>query len=460
MKWLKDINVGSKPLTSDLDFDDAVSQLKTAKCDVPSIDTAFQSLPFTKVGDEIKVNDARFRDLEAKFRKGEIRDAFDDAKVSTTISKADESTLREVIKEEAPDVDIKEMKTKTDQAKKYHEDLAVTAKTGEELEGKLSDKSKEKTKSIYSKIIAGVAVGTTVAGLFTAMAVSGKMYDDIVDANNSRNGCFLVYKNTNSIACKLPSRSCGYGNKGAVPCSSDYRDKTSYNINLMLNDMFITGNNTAIEAIKTLGVVFSATPDDTSTYTAEYALNQPDNIPILTKYMKDNFPTVMSATYDPCTTANIEIGCVACDTTAPTNSAKFTSTAMLDGNMTFVQIEDSTVIDTLTDIATTLGVDIFSASGDSISGSFQGNFFMTMVIVLVLVSAIAFALHFLKGKGKKTNNARNTPGMVDSQMTGMNAPVMTNYTNSMGNNMGMRGGPPTAVPNRVAANPNRNTLIM
>lgn len=409
MKWLNDIKVGSKPIVSKPDFDVTVNQLKAAKCDVPSIDSVFENLPFTKVNDEIHINDARFRDLEVKFRKGEIKSALDDANISNTIPVADEAALRKTIKAEAPDIDVQELNKKIDTAKKYHEDLNVTAKDGAELESKLSAPSKEKAKSMYSKIVAGIAIGGTATGLFTALIVTGEVFEDIANANNSRNGCFLVYKNTETVACKLPSRSCGYGSNGAVPCSSENVEKTKYNIYLMVHNIFQQNDEASIAEMKDAGIILGTDNEDPSTYSPDVTLETQDNVGKLIEYYNEKYPSITDVLFDPCAVSGITEGCVSCNTTASTNSVEYATTELLDGNLTYMCIEDSTVIDTLTDIATTLGVDLFTASGDSLSGSFQGNFFLSVIIVLVLVFAIALAIKFIpKKKGVEISD--NTPG--------------------------------------------------
>ncbi|UVT30809.1 ODV-E56 [Penaeus vannamei nudivirus] len=414
MKWLADIKFGSKPLKSVDEFAANAKIVKGAKCDVPAIDNVFENLPLKQVGDEMYVNNARFRDLEPKLRKGEIRSALKDAEIPTTISSADEAKLTSAVSKNAPDLDIAKLESKTATARKYHEDLAVTAKDGTELENALSSKSKEKTKSMYSKIAATVAVGGTAVGLFTAMTITGKVYEDIATANNNRNGCFLVYKNSNTYTCKLISRSCGFGTAGSSPCSDTEMKNTKYNIYLMVHNFFTTANEAAINGMKDAGIQLGPDQSDPTTYSPDFTLTQEGNImPLLTFY--DEYYETNKPIFDPCEMGKVEVGCVACNPTAQTNSVTYTSTELLDENMTYACIKDSTVIDTLTDVATSLGIDLFTASGDSVSGSFQGNFFLTMLIILALIVLVAVGMRFIPTGNAKQASAPKPPLNAYSQ---------------------------------------------
>ncbi len=403
--WLKKMSFGSKPLKTAEDFTNNVNIIKNATSDVAPIDEAIKHLPYKQSGDEILVGNARFRQIEPKFRKGELRSAFNDANVSPSFSASDEAILKKRIKAEAPDIDIADLEVKQAASRKFHEELAVKPKDGADLESKLSRKGKEKTKSIYAKILTASAAGATVFGMFAAMKLTGEVFEDVAKATNERNGCYMVYKNTETTACKIVSRSCGSGTAGAVPCNDAVMANTKSNIYIMVHEFFNTNNESALDAMADDGIDLGDPKDP------DYTLQNSENIHKLTAFYDEWYgDSTHVPTAVPCEIASQTTGCVACDPTMPTNHVSYTSTELLDGNLTYRCIQDSNVIDTLTDIATTMGIDIFGASGDSISGSFQGNFLWTVLIILVLICATALAVKFIPRKSK--DKEPNAPGEV------------------------------------------------
>lgn len=400
--WLKNINAGSIPIKDVDSFTTNVDLIKNADSGVQNIDDALKNLNYTQVGDEIHVNEARYRDMEKKFRKGEISSALNDANVTTTVTASDEAILKTSLKKEAPDIDVQELDNKIDTAKTYHNDLDVTSTSGADLESKLSETSKEKAKSMWSKITKVVGVGGIAIGVFTAVKITNNVFDDINDAANARNGCFLVYKSTNTVSCKIPSKSCGYdggSSTSITPCSTSQLIGTKYNIYCMVHHFVNTNDTTSIDELTALGCVWN------SGATAGDVLNVTENLPILSTYYDTKYPDFNSVPFVACEIPESGyVGCIACDPTQPTNAMGFTSTETLDGNMMYKCITNTTSIEAITDIATSVGVDIFSASGDSLSGSFQGNFLMTVIIILVLIAIIAIIIRFVpkKDKNKET----------------------------------------------------------
>ncbi|UVX94865.1 ODV-E56 [Callinectes sapidus nudivirus] len=410
MKWLDDIRFGSKPITAADDFLANTTVIKNAQSGVSSIDNAIKNLEFKQVGDEIHVNNARFRDMEIDFRQGNVKKALDSANVPTSITSADESLLRKTLKNEAPDLDIAEFDMKISQAKKYHDDLDIKASSGADLESKLSTSSKAKATSMYT-IIKTAVIGTGVAvGLFATMKITGNMYEDLTAAAKSRDGCFLVTKSTNTVACKLLARSCGGATENGAPqCTTEQMQTTIYNINLMVKDIIDKDDATHITALRDLGCDWADGATDLE------VLSISENIPILSSYYSTMYPTYDAPTFVPCTLANATGGCVACNSSLPTNDIQYCTSSTLDSNMVYKCISDTTIIEALTDIATNLGIDLFSASGDSVSGSFQGNFFVIVLITLFIIATIALAIKFIPRK-QKTNAPPETVSTLDKSL--------------------------------------------
>lgn len=395
--WLKGIRRGSESITGvgGSNLGDITTAIKNADSGVPSLNDAIGGLDFKQVGDEIHVGDARWRDVEPSLRVGDITKAFDDMGVSHTISAADEASLKNLLGPNSPDISIKSLENKQLVAKKYHEDIDVEAGSGVELAAKLDKRSKEKVTSMYTKLKKAAGVAAIGAGIFTTIFFTANMWQDISQATNARNGCFLAYKDTATTACKLINRTCGYGELGDPPCSTEQVNSLDFNIYLMVADIIDRTDNTAISALTGLGL-------DLGDNTIDGVLSIPTNIPILVDYYKVMYPT-NNETFDACTLGGIAQGCVSCNASLATNSVFYASDQMLEGNFTLKCITNTTVLDTFVDVSTEMGVEIFDALGDSISGSFRGNFFVIIGIILVLVIIVALVLKF-----KPASTSKNT----------------------------------------------------
>lgn len=417
--WLKSIRNGASHVKNVDDFNIKVNGIKNASSGISSIDDTFKNLDYIHKGDEMYINDARIRDLEPQFRLGNITKGLDDANVVSSIPPSSESTFRTTIAKETPDIDVKNLDYKINSAKNFHKDLDVKSTSGADLESKLSNVSKEKTKSMWSKIVKIVGVGGVAAGVFTAVLLTDNIFDDIHTAADARNGCFLINKNTNTEACKIVSKSCGYGSASASTaqvCDSSITDNLQYNIYLMVTHFVQTDDTSNIENLKNMGCQW---PDGA---TADQVLAIEDNVPILVEFYNASYSTLSSVPFYACDSVPGYEGCIACDPTQPTISMNFTSTETLDGNMNYKCITNTTAIEAITDIATSLGIDIFSASGDSLSGSFQGNFFIALLLLLSIIAIIAIVIKF---KPKKTTEPQPGQQQTNSQyMT--NEDVSTN----------------------------------
>lgn len=427
--WLTSIRKGSNALTAADDFDNVIGTIKSADSGVPSINTALQDLPYKQVGDELHVNNARWRDVEPKMRSGNVREAFSDMEITSTITASEEATLKSSLKTVCPEQNIIELEGKQNVAKNYHSDLDVTAVDGPDLEAKLSPASKEKVTSMYTKL--KVAAGATLAGagIFTTIYFTANMWDDIAKATNSRNGCFAVYVKTNTEACKLLTRTCGFGNEGSSPCDTSVTTQLNYNIYLMLKDITTNNNTLAMTALNTGDATYPALDPNLTVDNMDEVLLNPANIPTLVNYYSVIYPS--GVTFDPCTLANLYNNCVACDPTQITTSVHFTDTDTLDSELTLKCITDSTVLDTMVDISTNMGVEIFSALGDSISGSFRSNFFLFMMIILFAVVGIAIFFKFRKPSNNKPTV--NQGVYQDSVIPPQPPPQMAQNPNSFSN---------------------------
>lgn len=416
--WLKAIRKGCDEITdvAGNTLDDVTDVIKAGDSGIASIDDAVRALPFKKVGDEVHVNDVRWRDIEPLFRKGNIDEAFDKMGVTHTISSADQALFKKSLDEVSPDIKIDELEDKTTVAKKYHSDLDVSAEsTGDELAEKLSPSTKAKTKTFYDKLKRYAGPTLIGAGLFTTIIFGVEMWTGLNDAIAARNGCFVVQTDSGATSCKVLSHTCGFGSEGDVPCTTEVMDTIPYNIRLMCLDITSSADATAIAALTAAGLV----PDLTAENIDE-VLNVEANIPILVNYYPVYYTS--GATLDGCVLSGLMEDCVACDSTVATNSIYYANTTELEGNVTLKCIKDSTLLDTLVDVSTEMGVEIFDAVGDSVSGSFSGNIFLALFIIIILIAGLTLFSKFKKGNkvitavGKPSENIMRVPFGTDEPM--------------------------------------------
>uniref|UniRef100_A0AAU8GCU8 ODV-E56 n=1 Tax=Faxonius propinquus nudivirus TaxID=3139431 RepID=A0AAU8GCU8_9VIRU len=416
LAWLKTLKKGTGAIIDDAHFTSVVDDIKVAQCGVNSIDDAMASIPFTKIGDELHANNARWRDIEPEIRKGNIRKAFNDMNIPNTILPTDETVMKHLITKDIPDVDLSNLDTKIKLATKYNEDLAVTpGNSGAELEAKLDPKAKQKATSIYTQLAKGAGVVGIGTGIFCAIIFTNNMWEDIAKAANERNGCYIVYKSDKTTACKLLARSCS--SSTGISCDETMVVNIKYNIYLMCHDIIKTENTTAISDLNTnYGIVLS---EDT----IDAVLADPANVNNLLTYYDIFYST--GITFNPCETADTTSGCVACDPTNVISSKYFVDGSLLDGAYTFSCVSDSTVIDTLTDVAVGMGIDIFNSISDSLSGGSSGSFFTILGIILVIIVIISLILKF---KPKKTTIETNNE---DENKLQTNIPNKTFYTDNI-----------------------------
>ncbi|QLI62366.1 ODV-E56 [Dikerogammarus haemobaphes nudivirus] len=401
--WLKAMRAGSDIITEFHTLDDVTSVIKGSDSGVPSIDTAIHDLPFEQVGDEMHVGNARWRDIEPKLRRGDIDGAFTDMGITHTITEADQALFKKSLTDSSPDIKINDLENKTTVAKKYHSDLDVKNKgSGAELEASLSAGSKEKTKTFYNKLKKAAGPVGLGVGLFTTIIFASDMWTGLNDAVAARNGCFIASTSSGSTTCKVQSHTCGFGNAGETPCTTAQMADIIYNVRLMCLDM-IDRNATDQMAAMTTTPVLTAT-------NLEEVLADPLNIPILVAYYTTLYPA--GASFDACALGMLTDDCIACDTTAQTTSLYFTDGSMLEGNQTILCVKDSTLLDTLVDVSTEMGVEIIDAVGDSISGSFSGNLFLVLVLIVFVV--VGFMLYF-KFKKPKNKTPTTKPEPVREQ---------------------------------------------
>ena len=411
--FLKTLRKATKSLPTKKMFDNAVTSIKTAKSGITSIDEVFANLPFTKRGDELLVNGKRLRASLADIRVGNIRKVLRDMKIPNNITAGDEAAFKKLIGSKVPEIEINKMNRNINTAKKFHSDLDIKASTGKDIEQQLTPKSKAKLTASYKTIfkIAG-GVATTGVGLYTAIVFTGNIFEDIAKATKAREGCYVVRKVNNvTSSCKLILRSCGVENGTA--CRGNIADNLSYNMNIMLNH-FVQNNDS--ESLNEIGKILNISINKTTNI--DTVLAQTGTIDKLQKFYESRYSQRSQVPFsNPCALYKRTSGCVACNPSATTNSELYVDDSNLAENYSLQCVTNSTVLETLVDVATNMGIDIFDAATFSLRGRGNIIFCATFVILLVILF-VSLGLKFMRN---------NTKYMWENNQDSSKEPLLTLY---------------------------------
>jgi len=400
--WLTNIRKGTPHFSTTPSTTAAITNLKANKINIRPIDSVFELMNYQNVNNDIKVNGKFFREQQLNFRAGNVRQAFRELGVLNNVRAVDESALKSNIRTISPDIDIGKYKDNLSQAKIRHGDLDVTARTGAELEAKLSPASKIKFNNAMKKLIIGSA---TVAGIFLIYEVTSSIYDGMVEATNRRNGCFVTSKvNGRTTSCKLTSRSCNTEATTSA-CQNNILALLNSNIFLMVTYAKTNDGDSVAKAIET------QTNIKVKDSTIAELFSVPDNVDKLTEFLKETYNTGNEPwTYCPDIKA---ARCTACDPSAQVTTIDYVDTSPIAPNATLTCIQNTTILEGLIDLSTGLGIKIFDAISDSVSqnsGSLSNGYAIAIiVIILLIIVGVSIFLQLKKGKAKEAVVSIQTP---------------------------------------------------
>lgn len=397
MSWLKNFKKGAKRFSSDAKYTEAVTSIKNSEIGISSIDKTFKDIDYVKEGDELYVGGVSWRSKMPDWRMGRFRKGLDDMKVPNSIKPRDEEAFKKVMTKNLPDPELDVMDTKIKNAKKMHSDADVAAESGEELEKKLKPATKAKVTSWYTKL--KVAAGTTAIGLglIGAIVFTSDMFADLANATKERNGCYAVQKlNGKTQSCKILNRSCE--STTGTSCPSNVSRNLQANIYIMIHHYVEHGETDLLNQLAAnTGITIDAGNVDT-------VLEVEDNVTKILGFYETQYPAGSGNTmpFDPCATTKFTEGCAACDTTAVTNSPHYTDDSDMPDNINMRCVTNSTMLDTMVDVATNMGVDLFNAASDSIAGIFGGGFFQMLLGIILIIVVVAVILKFIPKSKPKT----------------------------------------------------------
>lgn len=396
MNWFSTFKGAARSSLSKIEFDNLVSNIKTSKSGIHSIDDTFKNLNFSHANGGLLVNNVKMSTLLPDLRMGNIRSVFEKAKVNSKISVADENALKRLLKPQIPEFDILAMNQNIRATKSIHPDLHVKApKTGSELKQMLDPKSRLKIVSVMGKIKAAAGNTARAIGLIATVSLGIDIYDALVEATHERNGCYLLTKtNGKTVSCKLLNRSCA-SMKGSTPCASNQSSKPfPQNAYIMLQNLLDLSPNSDAELLEIkqhLALSKDVTKDTFNEIVTNHSLMQKLEEYYKTKLNSNSFSSNLHAT-NPCELLDLKEGCVACDPSAPSNSPRFVDTHELPVNCAIQCIQNSTVLDTIVDLTTELGVKLFDVGG-SASQIFHSMSKIIYIFIGLFLVAVSVSLY-------------------------------------------------------------------
>lgn len=391
MGWSAVFRKGIKRFGKSAELDNVVSEIKLNKSGIKSIDDVFENLPTSNIDNEISVNGTKLRSVEPDLRIGNIRKALDDMKISSTVTSSDESALKNILKKEVPDFQVNDLTTKIDSAKAVHSDLNVKSATdGNALKESLTPSAQAKVTSAWSKIKTAAGTAGIAAGIIAAIVIGEDLWESINTATKERNGCFVTkIVNGKTTGCKLLNRSCEY--QQGTPCDTSIASTINFNINLLLKHA-IANDSTLLSKINT-DTGLSITSDNVDT-----VLNSSDNVTKLVEWYDTNKSNTTLAA-DLCALIGQTTLCLACDPTATANSVNYVDASDLAENCSLKCIADSSLLETLVDVTTGMGLDVFEDVKSAISGDFDIKKYGIIIVAIIAIIIVVFlVIRFLPKK--------------------------------------------------------------
>ena len=377
---------GSKAGLKGSDASALISAIKKPDIKIKNIDSAFDNLPLEFKAGRIEVNNVPLNRVASEIKGGRLIKAFDDMKVSHTISKADELAYQKTLIN-IPEKDFYKMNDTIGNYKNIHPDLDITVRSADDIK-KLPSVTRQKIDNALDLLKKG-AVGTGIVfGIVAVIKFGIDAYEALVIAADERKGCFkLVTSNRKTKSCKVSKFSCNF------PTGTEMCANGRYPENIANMMMFALTNNSLLQELQTtIG----------SEITADNIKSLIDDATIFEKisdYYYSTFVTKWTMA-DPCALTHPSLRpdsatiCTACVPSADQKSTEYCDLNDEPDNVTYACVVNSSLLDTLVDLSVGAGIDIFgslfSGMSDSVSDNaifkYTGLLFILLVVGMVLFS--------------------------------------------------------------------------
>lgn len=403
-KFLKAIRLASKHFLTVGEYVTITNALKTTakNMSITSFGSTLADVKFKHVNSEIHVEGVPFRLVEKHLRAGKLRKFFNAIGVRHSLTEADEKAFKK-INQHLPEIKIAKSLEEIDRLKQQHPDLDIVARADMDLEKSLSLNAKSKLSKFWSELNKRSAINKSLifTGLIGGIVVGKSMYDTLMKATLNRNGCYLVqHINGKTISCKVISKSCSSQNSNVNLHACTNAQGNHINIALLLLYAFKTDTKlkTALEEKLKSSITEATIP---------VLLSNVESKTVLQQYLKDNdikIPNPCSYNNSDVSTLN-ETDCVACDSSVDNSSIGYVDSSDLPENMSYICIKNSTIIETVADIALENSISLFD--GLFSLGSSLLKYLTIGGGVLSFIVLVAFILFHYFNKENDENCMRN-----------------------------------------------------
>lgn len=382
---LRSFRNASKFVRNATEFNSAVSGIRNVDAGVPAVTTALRDMPMTLTNNRIRSNNADFAQLQSNFRRGEIRTVFNQAEIPHNITPNQETAFRRTIEVVAPDPTLRQMDMNYRNLLNSHADLDIPINNINDVNN-LSPAARAKATSMMTKITRGVKLGGVVVGVVGAAILLEDLLSTAAQAALDRQGCFVTAKVGSRVSsCKISSRSC-ISKLSTELCGNQVTANLEPNLHIRVFNVL----KHHPEYLSALNAAVGTTITESNYQTI---LNDPaQQIKLFEAFQSLE---AFDFTGNECQELNITSQCIACDPSAPIGSVHFVSDEDLPDNQTIVCVTNSTLLETIVDLATGTGTDIFNSVKNTLSGDNLGTWFTWLGIILLVVVFIALSVRFI-----------------------------------------------------------------
>lgn len=373
----KGVSIKPKILT------EALESLKVPNSGLKAFDDSFKSLDFKIENNILKTNGVPLSSIERLIRRGELIDAFNLMKKSTTITAVDELKFQNL--HQTPDLKVKQLEDKIKFAKEYNSNLNI--EPAADIEKNLDASTKKKMTTYWEKVKKTALVGGTAVGLFAAIIIGTNVYSSLVAATKARNGLYIVIRiNNENKSYKISSKSCSSPELGKSTAYSGDAIKQD-NIAVYLFYIISVNDTTQLEKINRL---IGVTPNISN---VKAILSNTEYTNKISEYYYSTSFNGVKLINSPCDVISSQSiltkpSCATWNPSASSASFEYYDTSELPENMTLVCVTNSTILDTIID-----------ATGDAFNSVFQSslstNFSKYFKYVLIFIAVVfAFSIVF------------------------------------------------------------------
>lgn len=380
--------------------EDAVTDLSSAldtmakEPELAAITDTLKNAEITVEGDTAELNGKSLRSVRDTFRVGKFTELFDELGVTTDTDDSVTTGYKKSFQSLIPDFDVNDANDFTEEVRAKNTDLDVTGSTGDEIKEKLSDSSQKKTETMIEKIVKSTSENLgkiTYYGLWGlgVYVIGDSIYDSLAAYMSSMKGCYFVTKTDGKTkTCKLNPRTCASASKATDSvCNATTNTTLQYNASVLL---YAAVKNSTIRQALQMATGFVVT----STSEAQTLLANASDVTKIAAVIS----TIDLSGVTPCDLYDYTDGCVACDSSAATNSEMFVNSANLGSNANIYCRTSASLLDALADISYGMGLDLF----DTLKTSFNSIKYYVLAFVVIVVGLAVLSVFLKFGKSDKS----------------------------------------------------------